>query len=642
MNPGFRPGGAYRPISDYALIGNRHTCALVARDGSIDWCCLPHLDSPSVFGALLDARRGGRWRIAPAGEVSTTRAYLGPSAVLRTEFRGAGGVLHLTDFLPIREGGSLDRSSESSHCIVRRLHCVDGEVEVDVEWMPRPDYARSDVALRREGPVVVAWSPGYELALAGFPADAPLSLEGAAARARVRLRAGERLNLACAWGGADPDPVAWTSERHLEDTLRWWTEWGASCDVPDGAEEWRELLVRSGMVLKLLTNERSGAIAAAPTTSLPEEIGGVRNWDYRFCWVRDSSMIARALLALGHDRDARDFLDFLERAAAQHRDPSRIQVVYGLRGETRLTEYTLGHLDGYRDSLPVRIGNAAALQRQLDIYGELLDAARELARIGVPPTPERWAWLRGVADYVCRIWRGTDRGIWEVRGPERHFTYSKVMCWVALDRAIRLAHGLGLPGDTARWAAERDAVRAAVLREGFHPGVGAFTQSFGSPVMDASSLLIPVVGFLPPDDPRVGGTVDAVLRTLTRDGLVFRYPHEETPDGVGGGEGAFGICTFWLAHALALCGRMEEAREVFVGMASRANDVGLFPEEIDPATGEFLGNFPQAFTHVGLIDAARAVGLAVECAPPAARGRRWTGPRRATTRSGPGSPSLDE
>ncbi|HEX2190616.1 MAG TPA: glycoside hydrolase family 15 protein [Longimicrobiaceae bacterium] len=626
------PDGAYRPISDYALVGNRHTCALVSRDGSIDWCCLPRLESPSVFAALLDARRGGRWRIAPAGEATVSRGYLGFSAVLRTEFRGAGGVLRLTDFLPIRAGASADRQSESSHCIVRHVRCTEGEAEVDVEWTPRPNYAREDVVLSREGRVVFARSPKYELALAGFPEGVPLPLHGASLRARVRLRAGEGFNLACAWGGADPDPVAWTAEHHLERTLAWWAGWAASCTVPPGAEEWTELVLRSGMVLKLLTNEGSGAIAAAPTTSLPEELGGVRNWDYRFCWVRDSSMIARALLALGHDRDAREFLDFLERAAAQHRDPARIQVVYGLRGETRLTEYTLGHLDGYRGSSPVRIGNGAALQRQLDIYGELLEAARELARIGAPPTPERRAWLGAVADYVCSIWRIPDRGIWEVRGPERHFTYSKVMCWVALDRALVLAETLGLPGDAARWAAERDAVREAVLRDGYDPGQGAFTQSFGSPTLDASALLLPIVGFLPPDDPRVHGTVDAVLRTLTREGLVFRYPAGETPDGVGGGEGAFGICTFWLAHALALCGRREEAREVFSGMAARANDVGLFAEEVDPATGAFLGNFPQAFTHVGLIDAARALGLAGCRADSAA-----AGPRPASALSTPGA-----
>ena len=607
------PGdGAYRPISDYALIGNRQTCALVSRDGSIDWCCLPWLDSPSVFAALLDARRGGRWRIAPAGGFSVTRGYLGPSAVLRTDFRGAGGVLRLTDFLPIR--ATADGGSESFHSIVRHLRCLEGEVEVEVEWTPRPNYAREDVVLTREGVVVSARSPGYELVLAGFPEGTAVVLEGASARARVRLRAGEGLNLACAWGGADPHPVAWTADQHLEDTLAWWESWAGACLTLPGAGEWRELALRSGMVLTLLTHQTSGAIAAAPTTSLPEEIGGVRNWDYRFCWVRDSSMIARALMTLGHVRDARAFLDFLERAAAQHHDPARIQVLYGLRAETRLTEYTLGHLDGYRDSRPVRIGNAAAHQRQLDIYGEVLDAAHELCSIGAEISPARWAWLRAVADHVCRVWRYPDRGIWEVRGPERHFTYSKVMCWVALDRALSLAAALEWRGDVSLWQREREAIRAAVLAEGYDPVRNTFTQSFESGNLDASTLVIPIMGFLPGDDPRVQGTIDAALRTLTEDGLVHRYLPDETPDGVGGGEGAFGICTFWLAQALALAGRAEEAREVFVSMVSRANDVGLFAEEIDPRTGEFLGNFPQAFTHVGLLNAAEALGYALECA----------------------------
>jgi GH15 family glucan-1,4-alpha-glucosidase len=605
---------AYRPISDYALIGNRQTCALVSRDGSIDWCCLPWLDSPSVFAALLDARRGGRWRISPAGEASAQRAYVGPSAVLHTEFRGAGGVLHLTDFLPIRRGRGPE-PSYSPHCIVRHLHCADGEVEVETEWEPRPNYARDDVVLAREGGIVFARSPGFELTLAGFPEEVRVKLAGGAARARVRLRAGEGFNLASAWAGENPHPLAWTAGRHLEETLAWWKEWAGHCATIPGAERWRDLALRSGMVLKLLTHEPSGAIAAAPTTSLPEEIGGVRNWDYRFCWVRDSSLIARALLTLGHAQDARSFLEFLENAAAQHHDPARIRVLYGLRGEMRLPEYTLGHLDGYRDSRPVRIGNAAALQRQLDIYGELLQAAWELTRIGERFSPGQGAWLRSVADYVCRVWRHPDRGIWEVRGPERHFVYSKVMCWVALDRALALAGVLGWEGDLSRWRREREAVREAVLREGYHPGAGSFVQSFGSRALDASSLLLPSLGFLPPDDPRVQGTIDATLRTLTRDGLVFRYLPEEAADGVGGGEGAFGICTFWLAQALALSGRVEEAREVFEGMVSRANDVGLFPEEIDPATGEFLGNFPQAFTHVGLLNAAQALGYALECEP---------------------------
>ncbi|MDP9349216.1 MAG: glycoside hydrolase family 15 protein [Gemmatimonadota bacterium] len=623
---------AYPPISDYALNGNRQTCALVSRDGSIDWCCLPRLDSPSVFAALLDARRGGRWRISPVGEHSSTRAYVDTSAVLRTEFQAAGGILHLTDFLPIRRGRG-EEPSRSAPAIIRHLDCTAGEVEVEIEWEPRPNYARDDVVLTHEQGVVLtheqgmvfARSPGFEITLSGFPDPAHVHLEDGAARARVRLRAGEGFNLACAWAGENPHALAWTAVTHLEETLAWWDEWAGACIDMPGAEPWRELALRSGMVLKLLTHEATGAIAAAPTTSLPEEIGGVRNWDYRFCWVRDSSLIGRALLALGHADDAREFLEFLENAAEQHHDPARIQVLYGLRGETRIPESTLGHLDGYRESGPVRIGNAAALQRQLDIYGDLLQAARELARIEKRFTPERNDWLCSVADYVCQVWREPDRGIWEVRGPERHFTYSKMMCWVALDRALSLARVMGWEGNFSHWRRERKAIREAVLREGYDPIQRSFVQSFGSRALDASSLLIPILGFLSPDDPRVVGTIDATLRTLTRDGLVFRYLPEEAADGVGGDEGAFGICTFWLAQALALCGRTQEAREIFEGMVARANDVGLFAEEIDPATGAFLGNFPQAFTHVGLINAAHALGYALTCDAAAAGEEREVG-----------------
>jgi GH15 family glucan-1,4-alpha-glucosidase len=377
------------------------------------------------------------------------------------------------------------------------------------------------------------------------------------------------------------------------------------------------MVLRSGMVLKLLTNERSGAIAAAPTTSLPEEMGGVRNWDYRFCWVRDASLITQALVALGRRDEGIAFLRFLENAAAQHRDPARVQVLYGLNGETRLPEYNLGHLDGYRDSRPVRIGNAAALQRQLDVYGELVQAAYDLMEIGVELTPEQWSWLRGVADYVCQTWTLKDRGIWEVRGPERHFTYSKLMCWVALDRMLAIAERFGWDEGTDRWREERSAIRAAILEEGYDADLGSFVQAFGEKTLDASNLLIARVGFLPAGDPRFQGTIEATLRDLMENGLVYRYRAEEAADGVSGGEGAFGLCTFWLVDALSLSGRVEEARVIFDGMLARANDLGLFAEEIDPRSGAFLGNFPQAFTHVGLIDSAQFLGRAMRNGAPA-------------------------
>lgn len=375
-------------------------------------------------------------------------------------------------------------------------------------------------------------------------------------------------------------------------------------------------------------------MAAAPTTSLPEEIGGIRNWDYRFCWVRDASMTSRAFVTLGQQREGIAFLRFLERAAQQHRDPARVQVLYGLNGEVRVTEYNLGHLDGYRGSAPVRIGNEAAIQRQLDVYGELLQASYELLRIGGSLSPDQQIWLQGVADYVCDIWRLPDAGIWEVRGPERHFTYSKLMCWVALDRAIRIADRLDWEREIGRWREERETIRTEILEQGFDTDRNTFVQSFGGRTLDASNLLIPLVGFLPATDPRVQGTIDATLRRLTTDGLVHRYLTEESADGVGGGEGAFVICSFWLVDALALSGRVDEAVEIFEKLIARSNDLDLYSEEIGIGTDEFLGNFPQAFSHVGLINSAHFVGraLAREGArePWSGSGRR-TGEERAST-----------
>jgi alpha,alpha-trehalase len=599
----------YRPLEAYGLIGNRRSCALVARDGSIDWCCLPGLDSPSVFASVLDARRGGHWRVAPVDGEPAGREYFGDSAVLRTRFRTPSGELELVDLMPIRPGRG-EEPSYSAPAIARIARCTAGRVSVEVDWMPRPDYARADVTLDRSGDAFGAHTDRQSLWLFGLPEADAARIDGARLRHSIELEAGEDVALICAWSDGRPvqPPPAATL---LDQTLRWWRGWAEGCEIAAHAMRWREPVMRSGMVIKLLTSERTGAIAAAPTTSLPEEIGGVRNWDYRFCWVRDASMTARAFATLGQPQDGLDFLRFIERAAAQHNDPARIQVMYGLRGETRLTEFELGHLDGYRGSRPVRIGNGAALQRQLDAYGELLDAAWALTRGGSSLPARQWEWLRGVADHVCRVWRSRDRGIWEVRGPERHFTYSKLMCWVALDRAIRLAGALGTRAPTARWRTERDAIRTAILERGYSPRRRAFVQHFESETLDASNLLIPHTGFLPASDPRVASTVEATLEHLTEDGLVHRYDTDDTTDGVGGGEGAFGICTFWLVDALAMGGRTERADEIFSGMLARANDLGLYAEEIDPTDGTFLGNFPQAFTHIGLIDSAHHLGRAL-------------------------------
>jgi alpha,alpha-trehalase len=604
----------YAPISDYALIGNRATCALVARDGSIDWLCLPHLDSPSVFGALVDVRRGGHWHVRPTAPFTVRRRYVGHSPVLETEFVCEDGVLHLTDFFPVERGTRADDVGLGTNALVRRVRCAEGRVALESEWMPRPNYGRDDVRLTRNDDVVSACADTAVCAVTGWPEEVRVELEHAAARFTAELAAGEGFDLVCTWGGTDPRTPCAAVDEVLGITVRWWGEWAAAARVRPASSRWEDLMLRSGMVLKLLTQDRTGAIAAAPTTSLPEEIGGVRNWDYRYCWVRDSSMIARALLDLGHTADAVAFLEFLETATQRHRDPARVQVLYGLRPESRLTEFNLGHLDGYRGSRPVRIGNAAAWQQQHDIYGELLDAALELHRMGVEITAAQRDWLAAIADHTCRVWRQPDRGIWEVRGPEQHFTHSKVMAWVALDRAVALSGPLRWGARAREWAAQAEAIRRAVMRNGIDPETGAFMQAFENPTPDASNLRIPIVGFLPGDDPHVQATIDVTLRDLTRDGLVHRYSTAETADGVGGGEGAFGICTFWLAHALALAGRGTEALEIFESMAAHANDVGLFAEEVEPHTGMALGNFPQAFTHVGLIAAAHAIGTCLASA----------------------------
>jgi GH15 family glucan-1,4-alpha-glucosidase len=611
--PGERPmraaeRSAYPPIAAYAIIGNRASAALVGLDGSIDWLCLPYLDSASVFAAILDADRGGRFRVRPAGESQVERRYLGHSPALETTFRTAAGCLRLTDFFPVKRGTRQDDRGIGSKTLIRRVECVEGHVDVEVEWVPRPNYARDDVRLLREGDVIAACTERLECRLAGVPPDALLDLENAAVRTTVPLDGGEGFDLAFAWGDGDPVAAQPRARELLGITCRWWEDWAQAIQFDPAHARWRELMLRSGMVLKLLTHEESGAIAAAPTASLPEEIGGVRNWDYRYCWVRDSAMIARALVDLGHEDDAVAFLEFLETAAQKHRDPARIQVLYGLREESSLTEYTLGHLEGYRGSRPVRIGNAAASQQQHDIYGELLDAALELHLIGVEITPAQRDWLKAVANHTCKVWRDPDRGIWEVRGPDRHFVHSKVMAWVALDRAVRLAEPLGWEDCAEHWREEADAIQRDVLEKGVDPESGGFKQSYENATPDAANLRIPIVGFLPADDPRVLATIDWTLERLTEKGLVYRYLTEEAEDGVGGGEGAFGICTYWLAHALALAGRMDEAKEIFEAMSSHANDVGLLAEEVDPESGIFLGNFPQAFSHVGLINAAHAIG----------------------------------
>lgn len=612
---GYRRDG-YLPIADYAAIGNLRTVALVGRDGSIDWCCLPALDRPSVFGRLLDARRGGHFRVAPVGAPAGEQRYRGDTCVLETAFRTDQGQVVVTDFMPLRGSIIGAEDPDTDPTIYRMVHGLGGEVEMEVEWAPRFDYARARVRMEQVEGGYRASAGRESLVLAGLPAGAEVVDDGygPVLRARFAVHAGARVALVVRYAAEDVEhaparveadvSVAETMEEMRRAVDAWviWAHDNEKQPTADWAGEWAGLVTRSELTLKLLTHPDSGAIAAAPTTSLPEWIGGPRNWDYRYCWIRDASFVVQALHALGHTAEATDFLNFVERAVqSRARDSAGLQIMYGLHGEGDLPEFELEHLEGYRGSAPVRIGNGAAGQRQHDTYGELADAAYELLRHGVELDRSHFPILSGVVESACGSWRKPDSGIWEMRGPERHFVHSKVMVWAALDRGVRLAEGWGMEGDVDRWRSTRDLLCRLILRKGYDEELGAFTQSFGNPALDAACLRFPVQEFIRADDPRMLSTIDRVLERLTDNGLVYRY---RVDDGIDSPEGAFGLCTFWLVDALTLAGRVDEAWEIFEGMAARANAVGLYPEQIDPASGDFLGNYPQAFTHLGLINSA--------------------------------------
>jgi GH15 family glucan-1,4-alpha-glucosidase len=595
-------GRGYRPIRDYALIGDAHTAALVATDGSIDWCCWPHFDSPAVLCRLLDAAKGGFFQVRPARDFKATRTYHGPTAVLATAFETDEGRVRLTDFMPVERLAEGRRGEDigSSYSILRLIEGLGGSPEVEVSLRPTFDFARAgaDIDLSEGG--AVARSGGEALVLS-CPATLGLDDSGAA-RGRLRVSRGERVWLSLSYhaGAAAEDlkPRPADGERQLKQTLEYWERWWSECRYEG---PYSDLVRRSALTLKLLTFEPTGALVAAPTTSLPEEVGGVRNWDYRYTWLRDSSLTIYALQLLGYQDEAADFFGWLDRLCITCRD-HRLQIMYTIGGESHLPETTLDHLEGYRGSRPVRIGNAAYGQKQLDVYGEVLDAAHLYhERTRRPVRPDWWDELSFMADETVEQWRDPDYGIWEVRGGPRHFLHSKLMCWVALDRAVRLAGSLKEKHDTSRWAAARDRIRRAILEEGYDAEVGAFTQAFGEKALDASALSIPLTGFLPATDPRVRSTVERIRERLTSGGLVYRYLSD---DGLPGGEATFAMCSFWLVDNLALQGRRDEARGLFERVAGYASDTGLFAEEIDPSSGELLGNYPQGFTHLALIRSA--------------------------------------
>jgi len=590
----------YKKINDYGIIGNMGSCAIVGIDGAIDWACLPHLDSPALFFAILDDKKGGVFQIAPDGEYESRQRYKKHTAVLETTFTTPTGEVLVRDFMPLSgHGEEFERP-----VIYRVVKGLKGEVNMRVLFRPRLDYGREETRLEAAPQGVRAEGDKDFITLS---TRAVFTVSEGEAMASPVVREGEELVFSLAFNeGFNMDVNA---EAACEDTIGAWRNWAHRCGegpcVYGGP--WHEMVVRSAITLKLLTHRHTGAVAAAATASLPEEIGGERNWDYRFAWLRDASFTVQALHTLGHTKEALAFLKWFQGLISTNSDPSEIQIMYGLHGEKDLKELELLHLDGYRGSRPVRIGNGAVGQRQLDVYGEVLDAAYQLTRYGSGLESKDWPFICGLADYVATAWQDKDAGIWEVRGGARHFVYSKVMCWVALDRAVKLCECLGHEKEKARWSAEAEAIKERVLAQGYSEKAGAFVQSFGSETLDASNLLIPLVGFLPFTDARVQGTIDATIKGLSSGVFVHRYKGD---DGLSGSEGAFLLCSFWLVDCLTLSGRVDEAREMFEKLMGLSNHLGLFSEEIDPGTGHFLGNFPQAFTHIGFINSALYLGKA--------------------------------
>jgi GH15 family glucan-1,4-alpha-glucosidase len=577
-------------IEDYALLGDCETAALVARDGSIDWLCWPRFDSAACFAALLGGPDHGRWRVAPADpEARATRRYRGDTLILETDFETGDGAVTVVDFMPLR-GTASD--------LVRTVIGRRGRVAMRTELVIRFDYGSTvPWVTHPEGGVLRAIAGPDMLVLR---TDVPLRGEGLTTVGEFAVAEGERVSFVLTYAPSHlPAPTPVEPEAALADTERFWTDWAARCTYRG---EWRDAVMRSLLTLKALTYRPTGGVVAAATTSLPERLGGTRNWDYRFCWLRDATLTLLALMDAGYYEEAGAWRDWLLRAASG--SPEQLQIMYGLGGERHLREWTVPWLPGYEGSVPVRVGNAAYSQLQLDVYGEVADALLQARRGGIGGDGEAWQLACALVAHLETIWQRPDAGLWEVRGGPQHFTHSKVMAWVAVDRALKGAEQFGLRGPLDRWDALRARIHEEVCREGFDPALGSFVQAYGSKQLDASLLLIPIVGFLPADDPRVRGTVAAIERRLLVDGLVLRYDSAEVADGLPAGEGAFLACSFWLADNYVLMGRTDEARRLFERLLALRNDVGLLAEEYDPRARRMLGNFPQAFSHVGLVDTA--------------------------------------
>ena len=603
----------YKPIRDYGIIGNLRSAALVGKDGSIDWAPAPFLDSPSVFAAILDEKKGGQWSIKPTDKFETKQEYIKDTNILVTTFTTKRGTCAVMDCLPIKNGTGMQDAAHTAtldeqkevYEIHRKVVCKKGECEIEILFFPKFDYARGETKLELvDGGVNVVQGDKKGVLISRAQYD--ISKQGA--KAHIKLKEGETHYLTFRYNTTEiPSKEDEHYEKDMRSTKEFWESWVHRCDLETCPVEypWHESVVRSSLVLKILFLEPPGSIAAAATTSLPETIGGVRNWDYRFSWIRDSAFTVQALFWMGYLTEAHTYVKWLmsECLNIEKDGPETLQIMYGLRGQKDLQEKTLDHLEGYRKSKPVRIGNNAYKQKQWDIYGGLMNTVWQLHLRGSHSVDsELWEALRALANHVVKIWREPDDGIWEVRGEPRHFVHSKVMCWVALDRALKLAQVHGVNGEIDIWKQEKDALYNEIMKKGWSEKKQSFVQSFGSEDIDAAALLMPVLGFIEGKHPRMVSTIKRVEEELSKEeGLLLRY---KSDDGLKGQEGIFLLTSFWLVDALVLAGEKERAEKLFEKLLLLANHVGLFSEEMDPKTKEMLGNFPQAYTHIGLINSA--------------------------------------
>ena len=599
---------AYQPIENYGIIGDLYSVAVVGMNGSIDWLCCPTFDSPSVFAAILDDKKGGHFKIAPTAEGITHKQFYWPDTnVLITRFLSPDGVGEITDYMPIAQTAK----GTGQHQVVRRVNVVRGAMPFRMECYPAFNYARDDHQTKVTPDGACFYSPGLSLGLA---TRVPLKQDGKGVSAEFRLEEGQMATFLLqdipAGTGCGISLSEQEAMESFKNTVEYWRRWISKCTYTG---RWREVVHRSALALKLLTYARTGAIVAAPTCSLPEGVGGERNWDYRYTWIRDAAFTLYGLLRIGFTDEAAHFMDWIQARCHELNPDGSLQIMYGIDGRHTLTEEILDHLEGYKGSRPVRVGNGAYNQLQLDIYGELMDSVYLFNKYGSPISYDLWTNLRQLINWVCDNWQRKDEGVWEVRGGQQHFVYSKLMCWVAIDRGIRLADKRSFPADRDRWLKVRDQIYEDIMAKGWSPKRQAFVQHYGSESVDAANLIMPLVFFLSPTDPRMLKTLDAInvppeKGGLVSNSLVYRYNVEETADGLKGEEGTFNICTFWLVEALTRAGRsdrtrLEEARLMFEQMLGYANHLGLYAEETGPS-GEALGNFPQAFTHLALISAA--------------------------------------